>query len=386
MSQIVTTPDGQRHVFPDGATPAQIKAALASYGPPASPASSGYAPPQIRPPMSLAPLAARSAQLLPSAGGFVGGLAGGGEGPLSIGGASIGGGLGEGARQLLTGEPFSPAAIGIRGAEQGAYQAVGGTLAKGAGMLARPVMRRALGVGKTILSNFPDAVETALSKGIPVSEGGAAKAMALRRESSQALGDLLAKEGAGGRKFNTAAVAEPVLKLLKSNVLPKADKTRIAGQLVRFLDEQGAEVSPALLKQIKQFYQARASSAYRAGRAGALSIAQENRGLFSKALASGARQQLETIPGVAAREGQTQSLIGAERAVKEAVMRPPRPFEIHKPGTYPIANNPYVLSRVALTVNSPHFRALAKQSPRLAAAIVSQMIYTDQPDATSVYP
>lgn len=406
MSQYVTTPDGTRHKFPNEATPEQIKAALSGYSaqgdtsggrPILIPPQEGY--PQPRAMTATNPFISRGLELLPSAGGYAGGFLGSVGGPAGmIGGAAAGGALGEGMRQAIGGGQFSPLAIGGRGLEQGALEATGLGLAKGAGALARPVMKRALGAGKAILSEFPDVVETALKRGLPVSEAGLAKAKALRQASADALSELLNDAKASGKTFKTKQITGEVRKLLRSEVLPDKEKLRIAQQLMDFVSDKGSQVGtkgrfpvykqidPVLLNEIKQFYQARARSVYRAGRMGGLTLAQENRGLFSKALASGARKQLETIPGVAARDAETQSLIGAQRAVADATMRPPRPFEIHKPGTYPIANSPQVMSKVALTLNSPMFKSLLRQSPRAAAALITELIHTDQPDQTGVAP
>ncbi len=390
MSQYVTTPDGRRHIFPNEATPAQIKAALASYAAPDTgkpimvPAPMGLSQPKAM--VATNPFISYGLRALPTIGGAVGGFLGSELGPGAIGTAAVGGSAGEGIRQAILnqgyGQPISPLAIGGRGVEQGAYEVTGFGLARGAGALAKPVMRRALGVGKTLLSNFPDAVETALSKGIPVSTQGVAKAKALRQASGQALSDLLIRARNAGTTFRMADITRQVKVLLRSKVLPERDKDRILRQVVEFAVQRSQKIDPVLLNEIKRFYQARASSVYRAGRAGALTLAQENRGLFSRALARGAREQLETIPGVAERNVETQSLIGAQRAVSEAVMRPPRPFEIHKPGSYPIANNPYVVSRVALTLNSPMFRSLLRQSPRAAAALMMELVHVDEPDVT----
>lgn len=333
----------------------------------------------------MAGMGARVVKALPDIAGAAGGMAGKLAGPaeriVSPVLAGAGGAVGEGARQLASGETMSLQRIGQSAATQGAYEVAGGAIAKGANAVARPIMRRALGVGKTILSSFPDAVEVALEKGISVSKGGAAKAVGLREKSSQALTDLLLDAKATGKTFDTVDVTKHVRALLGSKVLPEKDKDRIMGQLLDFLKDKGTRVDPVLLKEVKQFYQNRASAVYKAGQKGIPTLAQENRALFSKAVASGAREQLETIPGVAAREAETQSLIGAQRAVDDAVMRPPQAFDLSKPGTFPVANNPQVMSRVALLLNSPKFQAALRQSPRAAGALLMQLMHADDAGA-----
>lgn len=336
-----------------------------------------------------APSRERVLSTLPSVGGFVGGLAGiiGGLGPgsvpLGIGGAAAGGAAGEAAREALSGQELDPGRIATTGAVEGGLQAVGGLLAKGAGAVAGPMMRRALGTGKAIMSEFPDVAETALKRGIPVSAGGAAKAKALREGSAEALQSLLSETMASGKMLNTRAVTKHVRTLLRSNVIPEREKSAIVTELVEFLGDKSARIDPLLLREVKQYYQNKAASAYRAARIGGMSEAQAPRAAFAKALARGAREQLETIPGVARQEANTQSLIGVERAVRNAVTRPPRPFELNRPGTYPLplVGSPHVLSRVALTMNSPMFKSLLRQSPRAAAALVQDLMETAEPDA-----
>lgn len=384
MSQIVTTPDGQRHIFPNEATPDQIKSAIARYSaqPPGPPQMSATSNPFS---MYQANMKDRAIGLLPTAGGLVGGIAGAPFGGFAgaVGGAAAGGALGEGAREALSGEPISPLRVGGGGLEQGAYEALGQGLARGAGAVARPIMRRALGVGKRILSSFPDVTETVLSRGIPASAGGAAKAQALREASTRALDVLLANAKASGTSFDTRNVTQYATKLLRSKALPDKEAGQIVKQLVDFQAEQGRKIDPVLLKEIKQFYQARARKLYSASRAGIPTLAQENRGAFSKAIAKGAQEQLERIPGVARQEATTQSLMGAERAVKEAVQRPPRPFEVHKPGTYPIPliMGSHAMSRYAIFLNSTLFKTVLRQSPRAAAAMLLDL-GSAEPDAT----
>lgn len=403
MSQIVVTPDGKRHVFPDGASPEQIKAALAGYAKPGAnwlsaplpqPTMAGGGPEPtsavvgevVSPEVFWSGVKGRGLGLLPTAGGMAGGLVGGAlgapGGPVgvaagAIAGATVGGAAGEAARQGLSGAPLSAGGIASQGAQQGAYEAIGGAIGAGAGRLAKPVMRRALGVGKTLLRDFPNAVETTIAKGIPVTSGGVAKAVGLRRESSEALQSLLREAEATGVTFRAEDLVRNANELLASKVLPTADKARIAKQVDAFLAQHGgADLSPTLVKQLKQFYQTRAKSIYRGSKTGVPTLAQQNRALFSGNVATGAKQALETIPGVAQREATTQSLIGAEKAVSDAFMRPAPQLSLMHPRTWPVVGtlgSPAVTSHAALMLASPWFRNLARQSPRAAAALLSQL-------------
>lgn len=325
--------------------------------------------------------------LLPGAGGFVGGLVGklGGY-PGAIGGAAVGGGLGEGAREILSGERLDPSRIAREGGLQGGYEAVGGAIGKLAGRAAVPLMKRALRPSQRILREFPDVVETTLRRDLPVTPGGVAKASGLREASAAKVLDLLDAAKSTGVRFNTRDITKHVRILLQSKVLPDKEKEAIAARLVAFNKQQGQRLDPVLLREIKQFYQKRASAAYRAKLAGGMSLAAENRALFSEKLARGAREQLETIPGVGAQEAETQSLIGAQRAIEGATMRTPPPLDIGRPGTYPIARRlagPTATSFVARKLASPRLQFLLRQIPRgTAAAIVAQLTQPDEPDAT----
>lgn len=324
--------------------------------------------------------------ILPAAGGFLGGLAGGGEGPLAVGGATIGGGAGEGARQLFSGEPFSAKRIGLEAAGQGGAQAVGGLLAKGAGALAKPLMRRALAVGRS-LPGFSNTAETALQEGITASKGGLAKAQSLGEQSAQSLETMLAEARATGKTLNTRRVLQPVRNLLRSNVIPDEDKAAIMRKLVSFLGDKTARIDPLVLQEIKQYWGQRAKAIYapagrRLSNAAKLAVAP-----FETALTTGSRQQLETIPGVASQNLRTQNLMGVERAVERAVTRHPGAIELHKPGSYlgPVLGGSHALSRAALMLNSPLFKAVLRQSPRAAAAMIYD-IGQSEPDQTSVSP
>lgn len=321
--------------------------------------------------------------MLPGAGGLAGGLVGAAGGiPGAVAGAAVGGAAGEGAREALQGDQFSPVDIGREGALQGGYQAAGGLLAKGAGALAPQVMKRAAGIGRTILKNFPDAAEEMVKRGITVSKGGVAKATSLREESSRKLYEALGRSKAAGTKLRTADVTKPVREVAANPVMPTAERKLILKQMDDFIKQHGDEMDPVLLKQVKQFYQNRAATVYRAEQSGGMTLAQANRGVFSKALAKGAREQLETIPGVAAREAETKGLIGAEKAAEGAFMRPPRPFDVGRPGTYPVASSPRLWSEVAVRLGDPKFQSIARQSPRIAAEMIRQLMHTEEPDAT----
>jgi len=91
-------------------------------------------------------------EALPSVGGFVGGAAGtvlgipGGPPGMfagGVGGAALGGSAGEIIRRGIENRPMDPMAIGLTGAGEGAWQVLGGGLAKGAAKVSPFLARRA---------------------------------------------------------------------------------------------------------------------------------------------------------------------------------------------------------------------------------------------------
>jgi hypothetical protein len=325
--------------------------------------------------------------LIPAAGGAVGGTAGfflGGP-PGAYQGAVLGGAGGEGIRQAVLKQKPSLRRMAHEGAVQGLFEIGGQGLSAGARVAGKSVMKGALRASKSLQSSFPDPTETVMSNRLMANAKGAAKATALREGSSQKLMDLLNSSNSAGKTFRTADVTRDVRAMLRDPVLPSGEKARIMGQLKGFLQDQGKKIDPPLLKEIKQFYQNRAATVYRAAKTGAPTVAQENRAAFSAAIAKGAKNQLETIPGVAGREAQTQSLIGAERAVTDASMRPPPSLNVLHPGTYPLLRSlsgPGAQSRLALFLTHPAIQELLHQSPRALFAFLDSV----SPDATDVTP
>lgn len=151
--------------------------------------------PKTTPPAPAGPsLTDRAVDLLPMAGGTVGGIVGGiggtfagmgiGGVPGAIGGATLGGGAGEAAKQLINrfrgaAAPDSPSAaagdIALQGGLQGVAEAVGAGVTKGVGMGARAVYRGYLkpSLAAKNLPKAAEVVETALNEGLPLTRGGA---------------------------------------------------------------------------------------------------------------------------------------------------------------------------------------------------------------------
>lgn len=374
---IVQGPDGARISFPDGTPPEAIKAAMAKhYGPPRSqrlPSLSGAFPE----PKPLPRWIEGAAKAFVPAAAALGGLTGTAAGVGPIAGAGIAGGAAEALRQRFSGEPFSPSAVDRAAGQQALLELGGGLAAKSLGNLARPVMRRALGVGRPIAgevkvgrSLLPDPVETAIQERIAATPKGAVKATQLRKNSAAILSGLIDRADATGQRLSTFEVTKHVRNLIRSNVVPGSEKRKILSDLVSFYADKGRQIPPVLLQEVKRYYQRQARSIYSAGAEGAFTLADQAHGQFAEALARGAREQLETIPGVAAQNAATQRLIGVEKAVTQAVRRPPPPFEFWRPGTYPMVSrlmDQPALSHQALLLSDPKLLALARQSPRTFA-------------------
>lgn len=384
MSQYVTTPDGQRHVFPDEATPEQIKAAL-SGRPMGTQFPTGQGQELRQTPGLAHRLFNRGVAALPSAGGLAGGLVGGAAGgfPGAVMGAGAGGVIGETAKAGISGQPFSEANLGGEALKQAGAEVVGQGIAKGLGAMARPIMKRALGPSKKIAKNFPDVVETALKEKIPVSKGGLAKAEGLRNESSRKLMEILGRAKAGGTRFTARDVSQGVDELINNPVIPNREKDRILASLQDFLNQHSAGLDPVTLKEMKRLYQNRASGTFRGLREGTMAEAEYPNAAFNLAIAQGAKNSLERIPGVAAQEGRTQSLIGATKAVEDATYRTPPLPDILKPTTWPVVGavtSRNVQSRLAIALADPRVQELMRQSPRAAAELLNQLVYSDSPD------
>lgn len=419
----VKGPDGKVIFFPDGTPQDQIKAAMRKHygGPSAASAPAGVPWNSIPLNPLLTGLSAGAAiNQLPNIGGLVGGLGGAALGIPSgpgaylagVGGAGVGGAVGEAAKRALFGQPLEAGPIAASGGAQAFYDLFGRGLAAGASKLVNPLMKGALRPSASFMERFPGSIQTAISEKLPATAAGLGRATALRRESSDALLELLNNASSSGKEFGAADVTAQARALARNPALTDSDQAAIASLLRDFekryipeirppkistvLDQYGkpveipqmqpqeTKIDPVLLKKIKQRYQSIAAPAYKAAARDESPGAAARRD-FAAALASGAKQQLETIPGVAAQEARTQALIGARKAIKKAVLSPPPRFELMRPGTYPIvgALQPALESRASLLLADPGFRMLLQQSPRAAAALISQLMYTSQPDATA---
>lgn len=164
MSQTVTTADGAKHVFPDQATPQQMKTAIQRYvtvpggAIDGQPASQGAGAPGTSPEAIKAVLGAQ----FPVMGGplpvsiapnqvsnILGGIGSMIPGPAGYGAAALGGGIGEANVQGVSaamGQPFDAKQIAIEAGKQAVYKGAGDLLAaplRAAGGILTGAARRA---------------------------------------------------------------------------------------------------------------------------------------------------------------------------------------------------------------------------------------------------
>lgn len=287
---------------------------------------------------------------LPTVGGALGGFAGGVGGtvagvgvgglPGAIGGATLGGATGEAAKQLinrLRGAPAPTSAseaaqgIGTEGAIQGASEVAGAGLGAAARVGGKALMENAVRPTMTLVREFPDVVDTIIANRLPVGRilpgiaKGSEQAAAKLGAAGRSVRALLAKAGQAGTTFTGSDVAQPVVDLvqdLAKQPLGEAEQRRVAGMIQEFLDRHPGPLTPDAVKDLKQAAQAIAKPIYASASKGFPVTADQALGArFNSAIASGAKSSLETIPGVAAGEAQTQELIGATRALKSAENR-----------------------------------------------------------------
>lgn len=282
--------------------------------------------------------------------------------------------------RTFSGEPQSAlATVGAAG-QQAAYELGGGLAAKGISRLARPIMRGALGIGRTLPGEVPNALEATLSERAGIAPKPISRLSMGTQQSAATLEDLLRRSG---RNFPSRDVTSEVRTLLSSRAMPSNQKARIASELQGFLRQHGPSIDAVGLKEIKQYFQDEAEKAYAAS-PGPLSPYTK----FAEAIAKGAQIQLEKIKGVAALEAQTQGLGAAEKALTTAYKRPGASIELHKPGTWPIPyiTGPRFRSGLAMQLTKPRIQAALRQTPRAIVALLHQAAYSSEPDQTGVSP
>lgn len=367
----------------------------------------------------------RAVDTLPALGGAAGGVVGGiggtvfgmgvGGVPGAVGGAALGGGAGEAARQLINRargaeSPVSSlqaaTGIGTEAGIQGASELAGQGLMKGAKMAAHGLMdfaiRPAPSVAKEFTTAAGDIADTALREGLPVgsvipgARKGSNLAQAALRDASATTRGLLDDAGKAGVTFDAQAIARgPVTELvgdIAKQPLSESELNHVSRMFAEYADNHG-QMSPSMLKDLKQAAQRIAKPIYRALNQGnAVPAGERLNAQFNKAIADGSKSALETIPGVGAAEARTQALIGANKAIRQAeVRRLPLMAEVAAPavgGAVAAASgrdpkgraaegiggalvtrmllSPRSTSRAALGLSAPAVQQMLRQMPRAA--------------------
>lgn len=294
----------------------------------------------------------RALGALPAIGGMAGGIIGGiggtvggvgvGGAPGALGGAALGGAAGEAAKQLvsrLSGRvaPETPlaaaSAIGREGLTQGALEAAGGALGAGARVVGKALVENAVRPTMSLVREFPDVIETIVRERLPVGRAlpmlpkGSERALAKLGDASSSVRALLEKAGQSGRTFDASQlIQKPIFELIddiSKAPLGDAQERQLTGMIDEFLKRHGsAPLTPEATKALKAQAQSLAKPVYKAVEKGfPVTPEQSLTARFNAAVATGTKEGLETIPGVAEGEARKKSLIGASRALKQAENR-----------------------------------------------------------------
>lgn len=279
------------------------------------------------------------ADALPTVGGMVGGAAGMTAGPgaavVSPVLAALGGAAGQAGRRVIQGlrgrdVPQGGALLtdlATAGAVEGGTQAVGGAIGSG---LTRGARRLYQGLAKpatALRREFPTLIDDALTERIPLTRGGAGRIEARMRGSAQEADALIDAAQAGGAAPVAVRDVLPALRPVVSTLRQRAEigqpsQLTAVGQRGRRLlaaHPQGIPLTRA--QQLKRTAQTAASGAYRAQQRGVKTELSPD-DLLDEAVAKGLRGAIERrVPAVAPVNARTQSQIGVDRMVNDALSR-----------------------------------------------------------------
>lgn len=422
--RLVDIPDVGVIAFPDTMSESAVNAAAAKL----------YAEKHPPPPSLLQRMTTGAVDALPAVGGALGGIVGGIGGTVlgtpvggvagAVGGATLGGAAGEAARQLVNrargvdapASPFAAAAeIGKQAGVQGASEVAGQGVMKGASMAAHGLMDFAIRPAPSVAEEFGDIAGTAIRERIPVgrltpgSPRGSVLARTMRKESGANTTNLLTAAGNAGKRFTAAGIATgPVTEMAgtiaKQQPLSETELSSVSKMFAEYLDNHAGDLTPLAVKDLKTGAQGSAKPIFRARNAGNVVPAGESiKANFNEAVASGAKEALETIPKVAESEARTRGLIGVTKAVRRAeTRRLPLAAELAAPIVGGIAGgasgsgldgratnaasgvsaavltrallSPRTTSRAALGLTTPAIQQVLRQMPRAAVAALMEKL------------
>lgn len=271
---------------------------------------------------------------LPAVGGIVGGIVGGGAGaaaggigafPGAVGGAALGGAGGEAMRQNIgrmmgVAAPETPqealGAIGQEGAWQGVNEATGIGLAKGAGMVAKPLMQAAL-------KATPEVAQTALREGVLATRGGLKAVEQKLGQLGERTKMMIRQNRASFDPATFLAGAEQSLaKTLRENATPDAvmDFNTFKRMSSRFLQVNQRPLSALALQKLKQDADNIAKPLWNTIAKGEpLSPVKMAKARWYKAVADHARRELENTTPNALLAGRNTSLREANKETSEVI-------------------------------------------------------------------
>lgn len=348
-------------------------------------------------------------------------LTGGASIPIQLAAAGLGYAGGEGARQTASAAlgfneppPFSGEALGrislggVRGAAEGAGGALLQRAARtGASNLMRQALKASPGVQEaaganmtaTARSMFPEGEalwETAIHERLPI--GRLSRTLGSRKGSEMAgekldatdqrLQEILAQANRQGWR-RTAQDFVGHVSELRSEIIKETNPSQALKALDKMLSEfiakrrgprfsgrMGAlrRFTPEDVREFNQTWQKEAQTLYSARERGIpVGPRQALRSRFAENVARGAREQLETIPGVAAQNARLQRLQRLREAILDAERRN-RYLRWGGPGhVFPVLEWPEFTSRSALWLTDPRSQFALGQIPRATSFALQSM-------------
>jgi hypothetical protein len=371
--------------------------------------------------------------LLPAAGGLVGGVVGGlggtvlgmgvGGVPGSVGGAALGGAGGEAAKQLINrarGDQAPATAtqaaadIGIQGGIQGAGELVGLGAAKVASKAAPWLMNRALNLTDKLSREFPNLSKTMIEKSLTVTNGGLEKARGLLRAAKGEANAALQTAHAAGATVPIDA-ATSGLKRTLSTVMNGDD---IEGGLATLAAVErkigagrAAALTPMEADALKTSLQTQSKALYTAAKMGA---GRPNVSVKAQALADMAASLNQSLGDITTQAGATgyraanaeaAEAIGAVRGITKGIRPGANLYQaMVRPGVGAVSGgvlgsqadgakgaavgalvggaltSPAGMSRLAVALSKPGVKVILRGSPKLAAAVASVMAGETPPE------
>jgi hypothetical protein len=420
----VKTPDGRIANFPDGMPASEIEAVLQKQFPVGATAALagaetiGAAPWYAKPMIAgHGPSVLQALEALPSVGGMVGGLLGGGGGipsgpgalATAAGGAAIGGAGGESLRQLIrrgigasapatSGEAAKD--IGLAGLVQGGAEATGQVIGKGLQAGGQRLMHSALKPNPSMLKEYgttaPKLVKTLFDEGINVTPGGMEKLQRLFDSTNAEIKEAV-KNAAGTVSRDTVATRSlSTAGKLSEQVNPKAALRDVARVTEEFrtggampVQGSGFTITPKTAAPLSiPEAQAMKIGTYRQigknyGKQSAANVETQ------KALARGLKEEIEfAIPQIKALNAREGGLMAAQEAVGHRVAiagnRDPVGFAwvTHAPQTFLAAlmdRSPVVKSMLARGMYASAGKAAGVSPQLIRAAVVA--VASDGSDA-----